>query len=206
MRGFSIRLTHKVMAIGLFGLIGLVAFGAIYEIGSLSQDASRAVANRARAIADLNKQLSIEMLEARRNEKNFQQRRNESFAKAHAELVGPINRDFDELERLTASGDTRALSDKIRQAHDGFKLYASDFAALVTAEIKLGLNETLGLTGSLRAAVHDIETKLKEIDNPRLVSSGETGTLEWIQNAVEPAHSEFRDDRVAAAFDRSFST
>jgi methyl-accepting chemotaxis protein len=170
MRGFSIRLTHKVMAIGLFGLIGLVAFGAIYEIGSLSQDASRAVANRARAIADLNKQLSIEMLEARRNEKNFQQRRNESFAKAHAELVGPINRDFDELERLTASGDARALSDKIRQAHDGFKLYASDFAALVAAEIKLGLNETLGLTGSLRAAVHDIETKLKEIDNPRLTS------------------------------------
>ena len=27
------------------------------------------------------------MLEARRNEKNFQQRRNESYAKAHAELV-----------------------------------------------------------------------------------------------------------------------
>jgi uncharacterized protein YfaS (alpha-2-macroglobulin family) len=42
-----------------------------------------------------------------------------------------------------------------------------------------------------------------EIDNPRLVSSGETGTLEWIQNAMEPAHSEFRDDRFAAAFDRS---
>jgi hypothetical protein len=41
-----------------------------------------------------------------------------------------------------------------------------------------------------------------EIDNPRLVSSGETGTLEWIQNAAEPAHSEFRDDRFAAAFDR----
>lgn len=170
MRGFSIRLTHKVMAIGLFGLIGLVAFGAIYEIGSLSQDASRTVANRARAIADLNKQLSIEMLEARRNEKNFQQRRNESYAKAHAELVGPINRDFDELERLTVSGDTRALSDKIRQSHDGFRRYAAGFNALVAAELKLGLNETLGLAGSLRAAVHDIESKLKELDNPRLTS------------------------------------
>ncbi|MFK4646059.1 hypothetical protein ABIF96_004633 [Bradyrhizobium ottawaense] len=29
MSGISIRLTHKVMAIGLFGLIGLVAFGTI---------------------------------------------------------------------------------------------------------------------------------------------------------------------------------
>ena len=41
-----------------------------------------------------------------------------------------------------------------------------------------------------------------EIDNPRLVSSGDTGTLSWIENAVEPAHSEFRDDRFSAAFDR----
>ena len=33
-----------------------------------------------------------------------------------------------------------------------------------------GLNETLGLSGSLRGAVHDIEAKLKEIDDPRLTS------------------------------------
>jgi uncharacterized protein YfaS (alpha-2-macroglobulin family) len=41
-----------------------------------------------------------------------------------------------------------------------------------------------------------------EIDNPRLVSSGETGTLPWITDGQEPVHSEFRDDRFAAAFDR----
>jgi uncharacterized protein YfaS (alpha-2-macroglobulin family) len=41
-----------------------------------------------------------------------------------------------------------------------------------------------------------------EIDNPRLVSSGETGTLSWIQDAKEPVNSEFRDDRFSAAFDR----
>ncbi len=41
-----------------------------------------------------------------------------------------------------------------------------------------------------------------EIDNPKLVSSGETGTLTWIENAKEPTYSEFRDDRFAAAFER----
>jgi alpha-2-macroglobulin len=41
-----------------------------------------------------------------------------------------------------------------------------------------------------------------EIDNPRLVSSGETGTLGWISDAAEPVNSEFRDDRFTAAFDR----
>jgi uncharacterized protein YfaS (alpha-2-macroglobulin family) len=41
-----------------------------------------------------------------------------------------------------------------------------------------------------------------EIDNPRLVSSGDTGTLSWIEDAQEPVNAEFRDDRFSAAFDR----
>jgi methyl-accepting chemotaxis protein len=170
MSGLSIRLTHKIMAIGLVGLIGLLALGAIYQVGTWSQDASRSVANNARAISDLNKQLSIEMLEARRNEKNFQQRRNESYAKAHAELMVTIDRDFDRLQVLMQPDGMNALREKLRVVRDAFKSYGADFSALVSAEVKLGLNETLGLSGSLRAAVHDIESRLKEIDDPRLTN------------------------------------
>ena len=42
-----------------------------------------------------------------------------------------------------------------------------------------------------------------EIDNPRLVSSGDTGTLDWIEDGQEPEHTEFRDDRFTAAIDRA---
>ena len=170
MSGFSVRLTHKVMAIGIVGLIGLLAFGAIYQFGSWSQEASRGVAKNAREISDLSKQLSIEMLEARRSEKNFQQRRNETYAKSHADLVVRIDRDFGRLEDLTGAAELGALREKVKLAHDGFRKYAADFVNLVGAEIKLGLNETLGLSGALRGAVHDVETKLKEIDDPRLTS------------------------------------
>ncbi len=41
-----------------------------------------------------------------------------------------------------------------------------------------------------------------EIDNPHLVSSGDTGTLSWIADAVAPASAAFHDDRFTAAFDR----
>src|SRR5208282_1771340 len=41
-----------------------------------------------------------------------------------------------------------------------------------------------------------------EIDNPHLVSSGDTGTLPWITDAVDPVNAEFRDDRFNAAFER----
>jgi alpha-2-macroglobulin len=42
-----------------------------------------------------------------------------------------------------------------------------------------------------------------EIDNPHLVSSGETGTLDWIEDGEEPEDTEFRDDRFTAAIDRA---
>ncbi|WP_439925323.1 alpha-2-macroglobulin family protein [Nitrobacter sp. JJSN] len=42
-----------------------------------------------------------------------------------------------------------------------------------------------------------------EIDNPHLVSSGDTGTLDWIEEGQEPVNTEFRDDRFTAAFNRA---
>ncbi|WP_163564496.1 hypothetical protein, partial [Klebsiella pneumoniae] len=42
-----------------------------------------------------------------------------------------------------------------------------------------------------------------EIDNPKLVSSGDTGTLDWIEDGEEPEHTEFRDDRFNAALERA---
>ncbi len=40
-----------------------------------------------------------------------------------------------------------------------------------------------------------------EIENPRLISSGDLGQLSWVKSQVAPEHSEFRDDRFVAAFD-----
>ena len=41
MTRLSLRLTHKIMAIGLIGLLGLCAFGLINYLGNSSQDVSR---------------------------------------------------------------------------------------------------------------------------------------------------------------------
>jgi len=42
-----------------------------------------------------------------------------------------------------------------------------------------------------------------EIDNPHLVSSGDSGTLSWIEDGEEPEDTEFKDDRFTAAVDRA---
>jgi hypothetical protein len=40
-----------------------------------------------------------------------------------------------------------------------------------------------------------------EIENPRLVDSGDIKTLDWLKVPVKPQHTDFRDDRFVAAFD-----
>jgi len=54
-----------------------------------------------------------------------------------------------------------------------------------------------------RVALSDYIPAGFEIDNPRLVSSGDVGTLSWITDVGTPVHTEFRDDRFTAAFDRA---
>ncbi len=40
-----------------------------------------------------------------------------------------------------------------------------------------------------------------EIENPRLVDSGDVKSLGWLKTTLPPQHKEFRDDRFVAAFD-----
>jgi methyl-accepting chemotaxis protein len=165
---FHLRLSHKIMAIGAIGLTGVLAFGVIDQIGGRTQEASRSIADKARLDFELNQRMSIEMLEARRNEKNFQTRKDESYAKSNVPLFARINSDFDELQAAMKAGGMADLAEKSRVAHEGFKAYASAFQGFVESQIKLGLNETLGLSASLRGSVHDIEARLKEASNPAL--------------------------------------
>jgi uncharacterized protein YfaS (alpha-2-macroglobulin family) len=41
-----------------------------------------------------------------------------------------------------------------------------------------------------------------EIDNPNLFDGGSTEDLAWLKRDVEPTHTEYHDDRFAAAFER----
>ena len=99
------------------------------------------------------------------------------------------------------------------RGREGFKIerlyYTLDGEAVDPAKVKqnerfvvvLKITEPQPQFG--RVIVADYLPAGFEIDNPRLVSSGETGTLSWIEDAAEPVHSEFRDDRFSAAFERT---
>ena len=167
---FQLRLTHKIAAIGFVGVIGLAAVGLIYQHGMWAQDGARKVAEDARAILGLTKRISIEMLEARRDEKNFLLRKQESYVKHHAQLSGAIGRDFDELKAIVQAAGYGALAEQVSVIRDGYENYANDFAVLAIVQGKIGLNETQGLSGSLRKAVDIVEATVGEINAPKLSS------------------------------------
>src|SRR5215207_4550139 len=166
----SLRLTQKIMAIGLIGLMGLVVFGLIYFLGNSSQDVSRLAAEDARKIESHNQKLAIDLLEVRRAEKDFLIRRDQVYSKRHAEKAAVVASQLETLRTLTRSSRDVTLAGKVEQVATGFDSYTKEFNALEQAEVNLGLNEKLGLSGSLRGAVHDIEAKLRDTNDPRLTS------------------------------------
>jgi methyl-accepting chemotaxis protein len=88
------------------------------------------------------------MLEARRDEKNFLLRKQDSYVKHHAQLSAAIGRDFDDLKTRIGTTGYADLSEKIGVIHDGFESYGNDFAVLALVQAKIGLSETTGLTRS----------------------------------------------------------
>jgi methyl-accepting chemotaxis protein len=193
----QLRLTHKIAAIGFIGVVGLAAVGLIYEGGAWSQDRTRKVAEAARAIAGLTRRISVEMLEVRRDEKNFLLRKKESYVEHHAKLSGEVGRDFDELKAMVTSGGYSALADQINAIHDAFESYANDFAVLAMVQTKIGLGETSGLSGSLRKAVDVVEAGVSEINDSKL-----TGSL-LAMRSFEKDFMLWRDDKYAAEFNKA---
>src|SRR3569833_1498914 len=170
MTSVSLRLRHKIALNGIVGIIGLIVFGGIYLNGNASQEAARTVAEEARKISTLNDKLGRDLLNARRAEKDFLLRRDEEASKRHASFTAIIESELDQLRKAVQIGEFAALADKVTVLTQGFIEYTKQFSALEQNEVKIGLNEKLGLSGALRSSVHDIEAKLMSLDNSKLAA------------------------------------
>ena len=157
-------------------------------------------------------------------------KQNVSLTVEQAEQVGPYYATYDQagIEQsdvtVTNTGDTPidtvvtvsgAPTTPEPAADHGFKLERS-FHTLDGADADIShakqnqrfvvvLKVTDAQPQFARVALIDYLPAGFEIDNPQLVSSGDTGTLDWLEKAGMPAHVEFRDDRFVAAFDRASS-
>jgi methyl-accepting chemotaxis protein len=170
MRRISLRLTltHRIAAIGLIGVAGVIALGAIHVAGSAAQERNRLAAAGAQALAGAAAKLDNHLLDSRRSEKDFLLRNDEKYVARHAEMTKAIRLDLDAMQKHAQAAGQPQLGERIDLIRRGIDAYVGRFGAVVDAKRKLGLNENAGLEGALRKAVHEIETKLKELDDSRL--------------------------------------
>jgi methyl-accepting chemotaxis protein len=164
----NLKLAHKVVALGMIGVAGAVVMGLVYMRGAAHQDRAMQTADAARALHGLATLTIVEMLQARRSEKDFLLRSDTSYVEKHAQVSKKVGEHLAELEQMVRAGDDRTLNEAVAKVRSGFDSYASHFRALAEIRTRLGLDEKSGLEGALRKSVHAIESDLKAQDEPRL--------------------------------------
>lgn len=159
------RIGCQVAMLGLLGLLGMALIAGINFWGTTTVNRHLAVAAEARAAGNLDAQLKVAMLEGRREEKNFQLRRDETSISQHQTAMQAANKAIGQLAARAA--DQPATAAEVQQIRSDVGRYAAAFAALVSQARAVGLTENQGQLGRLRADVHDVEEQLKSINAPQ---------------------------------------
>ena len=166
---FRLRLSHRIYSIAALGMGGLFVLGGLYLMGNASQKLARDENESARSLGDMQNKIFVGFLELRRAEKDFLLRKDEKYIQLHEQASKQVASDLGEMRRRTATSGRNDLNQKLDSIQAGYEGYQQHFAGLSGARIKLGLKEDLGLEGSLRTSVHEIETALKAFDAPALM-------------------------------------
>jgi methyl-accepting chemotaxis protein len=170
MNSFSLRLTHKITAIGVIGVIGVILVGGIHWYGETTMAAYRDAADKARAISELNRKVEVGLLEGRRAEKDFLLRNDLRKAETQIAIGKSVAADIDALRgKITAAGKPD-LARQLDAMSGSLKQYQRHFDAVVDQKQQLGLDETSGLEIRLRTSVHDIESKIAGLHEPVLLA------------------------------------
>ena len=169
MSSFSLRLTHKITAIGIIGVAGVILVGGMHMHGESALAVYRDAAESARTIFELNGKIEIEMLEGRRAEKDFLLRNDSKKAESQIEISKSVVSDIDALRRKTVAAGQPDLARQIEAMSTSLKQYQTHFLAVVEQRRQLGMDEKSGLEGRLRASVHSIESQIDQLHEPALL-------------------------------------
>ena len=158
----------RIFSIGILGVIGVLAVGGVYLVGNGEALHFGTEAQKANEIGRQALKLDAALLNARRAEKDFLLRSDTKYSDSHAEISGTVEGILDEIRKDAVASDRPKLAEQIDLVRAGYETYATSFGSLVAASVKRGLAPDLGLQGSLRASVHNVEKRLKTFDAPRL--------------------------------------
>ena len=159
-----VGVSYQIGLVGAIGVAGLLLAGLIYAIGSNRiTDANHALAVANASLASL-AEIKIDLLEARRAEKDFLLRRKEDYVAKHAVAIAHFHHDADQFANLAGGADR----EEVHKVIAAVALYTSQFAIVADTTRRIGFDENSGLQGSLRGSVHAIEALINDGKDDRL--------------------------------------
>ncbi|WP_085899534.1 methyl-accepting chemotaxis protein [Kiloniella majae] len=161
----NLGIRFQILAICLFSLLGFIAVGGVYLISNQVQKGYLHTQDEARHVLELEERIDKNLLNARRREKDFLLRQDEKYVGQHAETMAKINQSLSELEEHAQTPEVAGYAKELKGLS---ATYEKQFATVVRDTKIIGLNEKEGLQGKLRGAVHNVEERLKSIENDKL--------------------------------------
>ncbi|MCX9083898.1 MAG: methyl-accepting chemotaxis protein [Candidatus Methanoperedens sp.] len=165
----DMSLSKKLM--GGFGLVCLllliVATISITTLGTIEKENNKVIANTI-AMKEKALAMDVNMLTARRYEKDFFARHDLSYVDIVKTSVGDIKKNAGEIQALDIPQERKDMAGKVLVDIAGYEK-----AFLETVEIykTKGLDENQGLQSDMRNAVHDIEAQITKQNNDLLLAN-----------------------------------
>ncbi|MGY4479869.1 methyl-accepting chemotaxis protein [Bradyrhizobium sp. USDA 3364] len=159
----SLKSQIAMLGIGGVAIVSVTCLGGLDYAANVQRESDDSMRFRAQL-----SELSDGFLETQQIAARFLKSRDEGLAK---KLSGRVADELALLDKLEAFAATAPDGDSIRQVgslRSGINLYATRFQNIVGAQRILGMNPNDGLQGKLRNAVQQFETKVGQIDQPRL--------------------------------------
>lgn len=146
----------------LSAAVSISALIAMFGLQLYSNSVKSELSNAAQSVLDLERNVLI----LRKNEKDFFARKDLKYVELHKQSHMAIDSIVPELEKVFKEYGVSTAS--LESFDRNLNQYQAAFSEVVQLQQEIGLTPKTGLYGTLRAAVHNVETLLKEFDQPAL--------------------------------------
>lgn len=161
----ALTIQTRIAVLGGVFALSLTGIAAIFFFG---QNATNAAIDRQNTFAELERiamEIEIGALQMRRREKDFLLRNDPDYLQRYIAEADRVSTLIDRLGALDAPAEVRAAAARLA---DRLPEHRTTFEGVVAERTALGLTPSEGLEGSLRAAVHAVETRLAELEDAEL--------------------------------------
>ncbi len=155
----KLRISFRIGLLAALCFVCVIVLGGSYLFGDFQMGQAFEAQGQNARLAQLAQQVENGTLQMRRSEKDFIIRRNEKYVGKYDKAETGVIASLDAMAEMAVAEPIR---EEIARLHDGIAQHAAQFHKVVELNLQLGLDEKSGLQGTLRSAVHAVETKLKE--------------------------------------------